>query len=192
MSHHTITPQIGQKKLWYLGWNVFSFIFLVPLLILAIALPYPPQLVMGIFFAIGFIISVFTRWWIPKYFQSLQYVLQDDAIKSMGGVFWKKIVTVPYSKITNIDLTQGPVQRMYNIGTVHLQTAGAGGNTAVRAELLMVGISNLEETKNLIMEKINLHSVERKTEQTEMSKEVMLMKILQEVTTLRQLAEKKN
>ncbi len=192
MNHHTITPEPDQLKLWYLAWYITFLFVMIPFLTLTIILPYPPKLVMGIFSLIGIIVFIFTRWWIPKFFQSLEYILEDDAIKAKGGVFWKKIITVPYSKITNIDLTQGPVQRIFKIGTVHLQTAGAGGNTAVRAELLMVGIRNLEETKNLIMENIKSRSVEKKEDNTEMTKEVMLMKILQELTLVRQLFEKKN
>ncbi|MFQ5917784.1 MAG: PH domain-containing protein [Candidatus Binatia bacterium] len=65
--------------------------------------------------------------WIPAFYKSLEYIIDSDSVKIRKGVFWRKRVAVPYQKITNVDITQGPVQRMFNIGTIHVQTAGAGG-----------------------------------------------------------------
>jgi len=67
-------------------------------------------------------------WWIPLYYDSISYAIEDDAVRGQSGVFWKRYVTVPFVKITNINITQGPLQRVYDIGTIHIQTAGAGGN----------------------------------------------------------------
>lgn len=71
-----------------------------------------------------------------------------------GGVVWKKYVTVPYSKITNVDITRGPLQRYYKIGTIHVQTAGAAGKQGEKAELKLVGIRELEKIRGVIIENI--------------------------------------
>ena len=69
------------------------------------------------------------------------------------GVFWKKNITVPFTKITNVDVTQGPLQRLFNIGTINVQTAGAGGAQGARPELVFVGTRDLEGIKETIMER---------------------------------------
>jgi membrane protein YdbS with pleckstrin-like domain len=70
-------------------------------------------------------------------------------------VFWQKRVTVPYAKITNIDVTQGPLQRSFDIGTIRVQTAGAGGAQGEQAEMVLWGLRDLEEVQNQIMRRVD-------------------------------------
>ena len=92
--------------------------------------------------------------WIPASFKALEYSIDSDGVKMKGGVVWKKHVTVPYSKITNVDITRGPLQRYYNIGTIHIQTAGAAGKQGERAELKLSGIRELDKVREVIIENI--------------------------------------
>ena len=92
--------------------------------------------------------------WIPSSLKALEYSIDSDGVKMKGGVVWKKHVTVPYSKITNVDITRGPLQRYYNIGTIHIQTAGAAGKQEERAELKLSGIRELDKVREVIIENI--------------------------------------
>jgi len=92
--------------------------------------------------------------WIPAAFRALQYTIDEDGVKMSGGVVWKKQVTVPYAKITNVDITRGPLQRYYNIGTIHVQTAGAAGKQGEKAELKLAGIRELDTVRDVIIENI--------------------------------------
>jgi membrane protein YdbS with pleckstrin-like domain len=92
--------------------------------------------------------------WIPAYYRSLEYRIEADAIRGKRGVFWKRIVTVPFGKITNVDITQGPLQRAFDIGNLHVQTAGSSGSQGGAAELVVYGIRDLEGLKRTIMERI--------------------------------------
>ena len=40
------------------------------------------------------------------------------------GVVWRRIITVPLSRIQHSDVTQGPLQRAYGLATLTLYTAG--------------------------------------------------------------------
>ena len=139
-----LKPEIEQRKLWFITWAI-AFILGTLLWII------PPLFIGGegfIFFAaflvIWLIAMILTVFWIPAAFRVLEYVIDEDGVKMSGGVVWKKHVTVPYSKITNVDITRGPLQRYYNIGTIHVQTAGAGGKQGEKAELKLTGIRELE------------------------------------------------
>jgi uncharacterized membrane protein YdbT with pleckstrin-like domain len=92
--------------------------------------------------------------WLRAYFRTLNYAIADDVLKGRRGVFFKRQVTMPYHKITNVDITNGPLQRKFGVGYLHCQTAGAGGQQGARAELKMEGIKDLEGVKDLIMERI--------------------------------------
>ena len=146
-----VKPDNNQKKVWYIYWLVFFVImaagdyFLITLLHEDDA-----RLILGILVSFLILLCLLVLPYIPAYFRSLEYRIQDDAITGKKGVFWKKISTVPYYKITNIDITQGPLQRFFRIGKIHCQTAGFSGTQGSRAELVLQGIRDLEATKENI------------------------------------------
>lgn len=111
------------------------------------------------------------------------------------GVFWKKRVNVPYTKVTNVDVTQGPLQRKYGIGIVHVQTAGAGGAQGGQAELRMVGIRDFDNVKDLIMEKVKGTGEKRLEDSGKepvlKNDSLILTRILSELVTIRQELQKR-
>jgi len=131
MEKLTLKPEKEQRKLWFITWAIV-FVIVTPFWIVA---PFFEREVVVFF-------SVFLFIWL---------VIMK---RCMGGVVWKKYVTVPYSKITNVDITRGPLQRLYNIGTIHVQTAGAAGKQGEKAELKLAGIRDLEKVREVIIENI--------------------------------------
>jgi membrane protein YdbS with pleckstrin-like domain len=108
------------------------------------------RLILGITASSMLCLSLLVLPYIPAFFRSLEYRIENDSVTGKKGVFWKKISTIPYYKITNIDITQGPLQRLFDIGKIHCQTAGFSGTQGSRAELVLQGIRDLEETKATI------------------------------------------
>lgn len=93
--------------------------------------------------------ALFLFWWIRAFYNTLSYKITKDDVVWKGGVFFRKTSIVPYAKITNIDITQGPIERLFGISTIRLQTAGYSGPQA-NAEIKLAGIENPEEPKKLI------------------------------------------
>jgi hypothetical protein len=150
-----IKPEKELKSLFY----IYMTPIFIPVLILAAVLMFarvdPPGTVMiPVFIGILLLIALLLALWIPAFYRSLEYSIDDDAIRCHSGVFWKRRVTVPYSKVTNVDITQGPVQRAYGVGSVHVQTAGAGGAQGGMAELAFMGVRNLEGVREAIMTRV--------------------------------------
>jgi membrane protein YdbS with pleckstrin-like domain len=146
-----LKPEKELKTLWFITWVVTLLLGIIFLAILAIKVS--PWIV-GVSIAGLIIILIPVIIWIPAAFRVLEYSIDDEGVKMRGGVVWKKQVTVPYSKITNVDITQGPLQRYYSIGTIHVQTAGAGGKQGEKAELKVTGIRKLEEVRDIIINKV--------------------------------------
>jgi len=72
------------------------------------------------------------------------------------GVWWKKKGYVPYNRITNVNIVQGPISRRFQLGIVLIQTAGfsgaAGSAGGFRpAEAVIFGVKNFEEIKDKVM-----------------------------------------
>lgn len=150
MKEISVKPDRGQRTVWLIHWSIWFFPILIGLLILMVVNP----LVFGLC-ALGWALFMLPLGlWLPVYFRSLDYSIAGDAVKGRRGVLFKRSVTMPYHKITNVDITHGPLQRKFGVGYLHCQTAGAGGQQGARAELKMEGIRDLEGIKDLIMERI--------------------------------------
>jgi len=151
MKEFLIHPEKELKTLWYFTWAV---LFIIAILVSSLLFLFTEIIIFAIFSGIALILLAGFLIWIPKAFRVLEYQVDDEGIKMKAGVVWKKFVTVPYSKVTNVDLTQGPLQRYFKIGTIHVQTAGAGGKQGEKAELKLNGVRALEEIRNAIIANI--------------------------------------
>ena len=125
--------------------------------------------------------------WLPAYYRSIAYRIDSESVRSTKGVFWKRITTVPFHKITNVDITQGPLQRAFGIGTVHVQTAGSGGSQGGQAELLLQGIEDLDGLRDRLL----VHSREEgRTPGGEGQTDAISSEgVLEELTRIRRLLE---
>jgi membrane protein YdbS with pleckstrin-like domain len=130
---------------------IFFFSWYIPLTLFA-----PMEIILIISIGLGIpvtIITLVTLYWIPKYYDTLKYKLTGNEMVWRRGVWFRKTGIVPYNRITNIDIEQGPVSRMLGIGSLKIQTAGysASGGTGRQAEIRIEGVVHFEELRSLIM-----------------------------------------
>ena len=52
------------------------------------------------------------------------YRLDDRGIEIRRGVFWREVINVPRSRVQHTDVSQGPLERRYGLGTLVVYTAG--------------------------------------------------------------------
>lgn len=83
-------------------------------------------------------------YFVPVYYRSLRYEIHDDEIIVMVGVITKSVKHVPFRTVTNIEVKRGPLDRLFGIGTLAIQTAGFSG-TSTSAEETLVGLENVQE-----------------------------------------------
>lgn len=89
------------------------FSFSVPLL-----WPFGPMLV-----AIG---GFGMSWlWPPLFHRHLRYGVDATGIAIESGVIWRSRIALPRVRIQHTDVSQGPLERRYGIGTLKLYTAGS-------------------------------------------------------------------
>ena len=101
--------------------------------------------------SIGFIVAVLINlaWLIPAllvippYYRSLQYEIHDDEVIVRVGVITKTVKHVPFRTVTNLEVKQGPFDRLFGIGTLKIQTAGMSGQSG--AEESLGGLPNFQE-----------------------------------------------
>ncbi len=52
------------------------------------------------------------------------YRVDDDGLEIQKGVLWRNVINVPRSRIQHTDVSQGPVERNFELSTLHVFTAG--------------------------------------------------------------------
>jgi hypothetical protein len=182
-----LKPEADLKRLWQFingFWFVLGAIILLLLLLFA-----GEPVIIGFLLAVWLLMFLLIAIYLPAFYKTLEYVVDNDAVRLKKGVFWRIRTTVPYSKITNMDITQGPVERLYKISHIRIQTAGASGTQGVPAELIMSGIRDSEALKDMIMSRIGspvaINTAKEPTDDLSLQKA-----ILAELTAIRKAVEK--
>jgi membrane protein YdbS with pleckstrin-like domain len=133
-------------------------------------------------------ILIFISYWIPKYYDTMLYKLTQNELIWRRGVWFKNTGIVPYNRITNIDIVQGPVSRSLGIASIKIQTAGYSGpaNGGRIAEITIEGMEQFEDLRELIMGFVR----GKKPLAVETYEEDINLKILEELVKIRELMEK--
>ena len=148
-----VKPEKELKIIWYMSALILFTASLI--IILSFFLFSDVNIWIPIGFSIVWLISlIIALIWVPAAYRAIEYYIQQDSVKMKGGVFWRKHVTIPNRKITNIDITQGPFERFLKIGTIHVQTAGAGGQQGQKAELKISGVREMGTIRDAIINNI--------------------------------------
>ncbi len=85
--------------------------------------------------AIIFLVGSIIYFYMVAYWKKFRYSYDEREIRVFSGVWWHKQTLVPYSRITNIDIMQGPWQRARNLATLKVQTAGQGANSDAEMQI---------------------------------------------------------
>ena len=97
---------------------------------------------------------------IPPYFKSIEYSVKAETGDTMPEIYSKRgIVTitrrhVPFRTITNISSRAGPFDRLFKIGSVHIETAGYSGPNQKGPEEKISGVVFYEEVRDFILKEL--------------------------------------
>jgi hypothetical protein len=133
--------------------------YLYASLVLTVLLLIVPWLAPIILFSPGFVALaiaapviaaiLFVVYWIPLYYGSIAYRLTVTEITWQRGVWFRQTGIVPYNRITNVDIVQGPLMRFFSFSAVRVQTAGYSAQA--RAEIVLNGIADPKDLQEKIM-----------------------------------------
>ena len=99
---------------------------------------------------------------IPLYIRNIEYSVISKSGEVMPEIYVKKGLVnitrkhVPFRTITNISSRSGPVDRLFGIGTVEIQTAGFSGGPSGQGgpEEKLEGITFFEEVRDFILQEL--------------------------------------
>jgi membrane protein YdbS with pleckstrin-like domain len=130
-------------------------------------------------FGIGYLIplTVFTAYAV-LFFSTIRYELDQRYITKSSGVLWKKRRMTPLEKITNIDVRQGPFERMLGYGQIWIFTPSTG---ALTPEAKLVGVVNPHEIKGTIVERTEVARQPQSAQSAPVQQSGEVVALLQEI-----------
>lgn len=150
-------PDIKIQDMWRKSltiWGFVSFLIFVILLVVIKAknpeVQVFPALVLIVLFEAAAV--VFTLVWIPHYYTSIKYIISDDFVRIQKGAIQKRLLTIPFEKVQNVEIFQGPIERSYGLGKILIHTAGYSGLS--RAEGVIKGIKDFQKLASILTEKV--------------------------------------
>ena len=63
--------------------------------------------------------------WPEAYYRRLRFGIDESGIAIERGILWRSRIAVPRARIQHTDVSQGPLQRRFGVGTLKLYTAGS-------------------------------------------------------------------
>ena len=108
-----------------------------------------------IFIGIWGLIYLVTLLYIRKEFRLKGYVLRKHDIVYRKGWFWTSIIVVPFNRIQHCELSQGPLEKNYNLAKLNVFTAGGQSS-----DLKLPGLKKEEAAniKDFLVNQINEHN----------------------------------
>jgi len=140
-------PEPQLKKVYYIYLVLILFLAILPWYIPVLI--FSPMIVSVLIGTVCLLIVLFVIYWIGRYYDSISYRMTDREIIWRRGVWFRNTGIVPFDRITNVDISQGPISRRLGIGTLKIQTAGY--STQSSPEINIVGVKNFEELRDIIM-----------------------------------------
>nr|MDO8088220.1 PH domain-containing protein [Candidatus Sigynarchaeum springense] len=127
-------------------------------------IPEPGMLLWSIISTVMVIVGamIATAAYMPAFVRNFSYDLSDRFIVINRGVITKQKTTIPFSRIQNVSVIQGPLDRRFGIYTVKIETAGfsaAGGSQGgPQPEGLLVGIKDPKRLESIIDELVHQYT----------------------------------
>jgi membrane protein YdbS with pleckstrin-like domain len=82
------------------------------------------------------------------------YLVGDRSLRVSVGALTRKEVTISYANVQNLEVSQGPIERLFGFKTLTLSTAGAGSPSEKGENLHIVelpGLENAEAIRSLML-----------------------------------------
>ena len=100
-----------------------------------------------------FLLAKFGKKMADRQTQALNYFIENDVLYVTEGLWWLQRKCIPLPQITNINLTQNPLTRLFKIWTIKIHTAGQ--NWYNLPEATLYGVKDHERIRDFLFQEIN-------------------------------------
>ncbi len=92
-------------------------------------------------------------------YDSTWYLLSDRSLRIRSGIWTIRETTITFENVQNVEISQGPVERLFGIADVSVETAGGGrhesgdGSSSSHTGLIE-GVADAARIRDLIMDRV--------------------------------------
>jgi len=87
-------------------------------------------------------------WYQPRWLAALRYYTDDRSLRVEVGLLFRRRKTIPFDKITDMELVQGPLMRTFGLWNIKIQTASTGSQIP---KAMVVGVITPEKVREEIL-----------------------------------------
>ena len=114
-------PSRGLLKLRWLEVAAVTVVAAIVVAVAGILIAVPGVLVLGVLLA----------WLQQRRFKAWGYAEREDDLLVRRGVMFARLSVIPYGRMQFIDVTAGPLERMFGLATVKMHTAAAASDARI-------------------------------------------------------------
>lgn len=140
------------RVVWWVGW-VASDLILIGIITAGVALAaansdmdVPAAAYLAA--PIVAIVAVLGRtWYAGAAYRAWRYRITDEGVELRSGVFWRRSSSMPYHRLQQVDVGQGPLERRFGLSSVQLRSAAATTDAAIPG----IADGDVEPLRHLLM-----------------------------------------
>lgn len=117
------TIRVERTASWIFSAIVGLFL-LIQLIVNSFGGPWRIALGLALTIGVGGFLAWLSHRWPEISYRHTFYRVDTQGIEIRRGVLWRRTITVPKSRVQHTDVSQGPLQRTYALGTLVVYTAG--------------------------------------------------------------------
>lgn len=111
-------------RVWRAGATLVAFPVLVALLVVAVLARH------WLWWAVVVLAGAWFSWMVSarvaRRYRAWRYRFGPESLELRRGVWWHVATSVPYHRIQQVDVNEGPIQRHYGMVELRLRTASSG------------------------------------------------------------------
>jgi uncharacterized protein len=88
-------------------------------------------------------------WYVSAAYRAWRYRFGDEGLELRRGVFWTHVSSMPYHRLQQVDVGQGPLERWLGIVSVQLRSAAATTDAVIPG----IASDEVDELRRLLMQR---------------------------------------
>lgn len=95
-----------------------------PTLVLAVTHPWVALVVFAGWLLLLALLVFSSHFWPPIAYRHASWRLAEEGLEIRRGVMWRHCTAIPAARVQHVDVSQGPIQRLFDLGKLTIHTAG--------------------------------------------------------------------
>lgn len=116
---HLPDEALGKRRWLWLVLTIVPLVVLVLFIVLS-----KGKLALYVVLAVVLLVGFLLQLWLPFQLMRTRYLLRRQDFLLESGVWWRQAVLIPLTRVQHVTVSQGPLQKQFDLATLKVFTAG--------------------------------------------------------------------